>query len=209
MIKIMINTPKGGVGKTTTATNIALFLAKRGQRVLAVDLAGGLLMSYALAQTPEFAAGTGNKIDSREAERVPTRFPGSSNFDYAVIDTDDSYTVFEDLLRGDQSGWRVISPINPLDQVGLIRIPHELRAVSVGTYLSPNGPKIKVFANMAYSGDAAEGAASLRNALSKEGIEVLMLTTTVPYAPTTSAPIRLGDTAYNNALSNLLAEIGI
>lgn len=209
MIKIMVNTPKGGVGKTTTATNIALLLARRGQRVLAVDLAGGLLMSQALAQTPEFAAGTDNRIDAKETERVPTRFPGSSNFDYAVIDTDDSYTVFEDLLKGDQSGWRVISPINPLDQVGLIRIPHELRAVSLGAYLSPNGPKMKVFANMAYPGDVAEGATSLRKALSNEGIEGLMLTTAVPYAPTTSAPIQLNDGAYNAALNKLLAEIGI
>jgi len=209
MIKIMINTPKGGVGKTTTATNIALLLASRGHRVLAVDLAGGLLMSQALAKTPEFAAGTSNKVDSREAERVPDRFPGSSNFDYAVIDTDDSYTVFADLLKGSQSGWRVVSPVNPLDDVGLERVPHELRSVSLGTYLSPNGPEIKVFANMAYRGSVEEGAAILREALSSKGIERLMLTAALPYASTTDAPIRLGDAAYNAALNELLAEIGI
>lgn len=209
MIKIMINTPKGGVGKTTTATNIALLLARRGCRVLVLDFAGGLLMSQALARTPEFAATTGNKIELKEAERIPNRFPGSSDFDFAVIDTDDSYTVFEDLLKANQSGWRVISPINPLDEVGLVRIPHELRSVSVAAFLSPDGPKIKVFANMAYPGNSASGAASLRKVLSDEGIEGLMLGTVVPYANTINPLIRLSDAEYAASLNKLLAEIGV
>ncbi|MFM6453234.1 MAG: AAA family ATPase [Planktothrix sp.] len=40
MIKIVVNATKGGVGKTTVATNIALLLAQQNKRVWALDLAG-------------------------------------------------------------------------------------------------------------------------------------------------------------------------
>jgi cellulose biosynthesis protein BcsQ len=55
-------------GKTTTATNLALLLARMGRRVLAVDLAGGQLMAKALLALPEFANHSGNKVESREAD---------------------------------------------------------------------------------------------------------------------------------------------
>src|ERR1700733_9546295 len=35
---ILFNSPKGGVGKTTLAAHVAAILAKRGYRVLALDL---------------------------------------------------------------------------------------------------------------------------------------------------------------------------
>src|ERR1051326_2459239 len=55
MIKIVVNSPKGGVGKTTLAMNAALYLAGAGNRVWALDLAQSGLMAQQLRATNEFA----------------------------------------------------------------------------------------------------------------------------------------------------------
>ena len=209
MIKIVINTPKGGVGKTTTATNLALLLARMGRRVLAVDLAGGQLMAKALLRLPEFAENSGNKVDPREAERVPESFTGSGLFDFAVLDTDDSFTVAADFLLGTRQGWRVVSPVNPHDAPGLIRIPDELGKVATGLLLSPNRLPISIFANMAHGGDAELGTQKLRTALHNHAIESLMLPVVLPHVSSQIWPILIDDDAYRNALGDLLGMIGI
>ncbi|ADM97055.1 hypothetical protein Dda3937_01749 [Dickeya dadantii 3937] len=209
MIKLIVNTPKGGVGKTTTATNIALLLAQKGFRVWAIDLAGGLLMSQALQNRSEFASTTPNKIEQKETERVPTHFPGASQYDFAVLDTDDSFTVGEDMLLGNRPSWRVISPINPHDRVGLQRIPRDIRALAAGAFLSPSELQMTIVVNMAYGGDIQEGFIQLRAALAECGIEGLLTALYLPHAPMETSPILLNDIHYKESLDNFLRGIGI
>lgn len=184
-------------------------LARKRWRVLAVDLAGGLLMSQALMATPEFASGSSNRIEQREGQRIPANFPGALEFDYAVLDTDDSFTVGEDLLLANRPGWRVISPINPHDPVGLSRIPGEIRAVATATLLSPSELRISIVANMAFGGDIADGCALLRQALHACGIEKLLVNTVLPFGTSKTPPHLLDDDAYAAALENLQGEIGL
>jgi chromosome partitioning protein len=207
MIKLLVNTPKGGVGKTTTATNIALLLACQGHRVMAVDLAGGLLMSRTLSTTAEFAEDSDNIIRQMEGEGVPENFSGASSFDYAVIDTDDSFVVSADLLRGTRTGWRVLSPVFPYDRVGLDRIPRELRAVLTAVALTPSEVRVHVFANMAHGGDISEGQNRLREAFERHSIESTLLEAYLPHAPLASAPVLLDDPEYRASLQSLLAEV--
>ncbi|MFS2015679.1 ParA family protein [Massilia sp. CT11-108] len=207
MLKLLVNTPKGGVGKTTTATNIALLLARQGQRILAVDLAGGLIMSRVLSTTPEFSRSSGNRIIQMEGEGVPDNFSGASGFDYAVLDTDDSFVVSADLLRGTRSGWRVLSPINPHDTIGLDRIPRELRAVLTTTALTPSELRLSVFANMAHGGEVTSGLEKIRTALCDHGIESTLANTHLPYSPSENAPILLEDPNYTESLQSLLYEV--
>jgi chromosome partitioning protein len=65
VLKIVVNATKGGVGKTTVATNIALLLAQQNYRVWALDLAGRSRMGKFLESTGHFANDK-NKIDIRE-----------------------------------------------------------------------------------------------------------------------------------------------
>ena len=47
--------PKGGVGKTTTAVNVATLLARRGHSVLLIDLEADLNASISLGVRPSEA----------------------------------------------------------------------------------------------------------------------------------------------------------
>lgn len=134
MIKILINAPKGGVGKTTLATNIALYLAKNNHRVWALDLAQGQQMTTALKGTEHFdQEQTTNKIETRELESIPVRLPGVSKYDFLVADTDDYLEIIKDLAdQGKSKGWNVIVPI--MDEYnGLQRIPQEIGALLVSS----------------------------------------------------------------------------
>ncbi|GAA6617939.1 AAA family ATPase [Scytonema sp. NUACC26] len=70
MLKLVINSPKGGVGKTTIATNAALLLASRGMKVLALDLAGGLRMSNYIRKKQAEAEQFGYFKDALEREGI-------------------------------------------------------------------------------------------------------------------------------------------
>jgi chromosome partitioning protein len=209
MLKIVVNTPKGGVGKTTTATNISLYLARHGRRVWALDFAGGLLMSNILRNSPEFGPGTSNLIETHEGQRIPQIFPGASNFDVAVLDTDDAFTVAEDLLLGSRVGWRVVAPVNPYDYLALDRVPREIRSVATAGFLAPDRLGIYIVTNIAHSGEPQHGYDELGNALQQQGIRSLLVNTIIPHGQSNSPPIFIDDSNYARSIGILLAEIGV
>lgn len=176
---------------------------------MALDLAGGFIMARTLSNMPEFAVGTTCKVEYRDDLRMPSKFPGASSFDFAVLDSDDSYTVPEDLLNGSKAGWRVISPVNPFDTVGLDRVPRELRAVAIGGSFVAAELRISVFTNLAYGGDPQVGHGRMQSTLASEGIGSLLLRTILPHSSSVSKPVMLDDQVYSDALSALLREVGI
>jgi chromosome partitioning protein len=118
VLKIVVNATKGGVGKTTVATNIALLLAQQNKRVWALDLAGRSRMGNFL-KSIDYFANDRNKIDIRETEPLPDNFPGASNYDFLVADTDDYYEVPAAVVT--KRGWRLIVPVVPkYDPIGLL-----------------------------------------------------------------------------------------
>lgn len=167
MLKYLVNTPKGGVGKTTISTNLALFLASKKSRVWALDLAQGSFMSQYLSESPMFQENGTCKIDTREGDRLPTSFAGSKAFDYMVVDTDDDYQHIVNVLDQLKVGWRLISPVPPDDYHALDRVPYDLSLLKAAAMLKDSNIPFKVVANKV---TAPEQIQKLKVELEKKGI---------------------------------------
>lgn len=165
-------------------------------------------MSRALEKFTLFNNGK-NKITQAEATHLPDKFTGSSKFDFVIFDTDDSFTVPEDLLRGKKRGWKVVSPINPFDPVGLQRIPKEIGAVVKASFLSPNQINLSIVANMVYGGDHKEGYMLLKEKLDEQGILSLLISSILPHAQISDIPPIIEEDSYINSIKSLLQEIAI
>ncbi|AFZ50784.1 nucleotide-binding protein [Dactylococcopsis salina] len=150
MIKIVVNATKGGVGKTTVATNIALLLAQQDYRVWALDLAGRSRMANFL-ESSYFNNGF-NKIDIRETTPLPNSFPGAKNYDFLVADTDDYYEVPATVVT--QKGWRLIIPVVPqYDPVGLEDIVKETASLLNFGLITDFIPKARIIVNNRFPAD--------------------------------------------------------
>ena len=128
MLKLAVNSPKGRVGKTTIATNAVLLLASEGKKVLALDLAGGNLMSKYIKERQAEEKEKYKSIDIIEDElgELPTSIKGGRAYDFMMTNIDDYYKILHNLVDPKRRGWRAIAPILPDDAVGLQRISEEL-----------------------------------------------------------------------------------
>lgn len=206
MKKILINAPKGGVGKTTLATNIALMLAREGYRVWALDLAQGRQMSTYLSCTDEFD--NKNKIEVKELESIPLNFPGASQFDFLVVDTDDYHKIISDLSDPKKSnGWKIIVPI--VDEYnGLQRIPEELSALMLAIMLKSQ-PKLnlKAFGNKIQKNSPESSINNIKEALEKKGVENLLGTSYITLCES-QPPYYIDNTQFSTELKEILEEMG-
>jgi chromosome partitioning protein len=151
VLKIVVNATKGGVGKTTVATNIALLLAQQNKRVWALDLAGRSRMGNFL-KSIDYFANDRNKIDIRETKPLPDNFPGASNYDFLVADTDDYYEVPVAVVTN--RGWRLIVPVVPeYDPIGLEDIVKETASLLNFGLLIDIVPKARIIVNNRFPSD--------------------------------------------------------
>jgi chromosome partitioning protein len=210
VIKIVVNSPKGGVGKTTIAMNTALYLARRHKRVWALDLAQGGLMTDQLRTTEEFSGeNPHNRLDTQELGELPLEFPGSRKFAYLVADTDDYFKILENLLDEKRRGWRVITPILAGDYNGLERIPKEIRVLMTGGLLLGERPILRIIINRCAAVAYEAMRAAVSKHLTEHGIVTLLADSWIPEASFAAAPYFINETAFADSVRRMLSEIGI
>jgi len=90
---ILISNRKGGVGKTTTAVNLASFLAKEGYKVLLIDLDTQSHLQFALGYKKKFKKGIHKALDDMDIENCIYKtevenlsfIPADINFDISKL----------------------------------------------------------------------------------------------------------------------------
>lgn len=207
MLKIVVHAPKGGVGKTTLATNISLFLAKQGKRVWALDLAQGGLMSDDLKASQHFETSI-HKIEIQELEELPVKFPGSSKFDVLVADTDDYYKIQSNFLDKIHKGWRVIVPLVPSDPKGCKRIAKETKKIARAALVSSSQINLKIVINKSNSDDYTSDREEVESLMKQEGIFSLLSSEWIPFS-TAKDPYYIHDPNFSESIEKLLISIGV
>lgn len=207
MIKILVNAPKGGVGKTTLATNIALYLAQNNNKVWALDLAQGEQMTKALKETIYFSQNqTENKIETKELQSIPKKLTGVRNYDFLVADTDDYLEIIKDLADQKISkGWNVIIPIVN-EYNGLKRIPDEIGALFISyMFTGLLKFKLKIVPNKVTNEESIE---KIKSALTEHNIERFMSEVYISDCQS-EAPYYINEDQFKSEIDNLLKEIGV
>jgi chromosome partitioning protein len=210
MIKVVIHSPKGGVGKTTVATNAALLLASQGIKVLAYDFAQGGMMARFIQEKKDQNPQKYMSLDVREEElgELPSEFvKGGQDYDIMIADTDDYHKILENLVDPKKRGWRAIAPILPpeIDEIGAKRIPEELAAVATKEVLTQRKFPLRILPNRCNEEDIQ----SIRQCLEDAGIGSLMSQYYLPDSSSQEPPIFWEeDSLFCQQLTNVLRELG-
>ncbi|EAW33315.1 AAA family ATPase [Lyngbya sp. PCC 8106] len=214
MLKLLINAPKGGVGKTTIATNTALLLAEEGKSVLVLKLSGTSRIKYHIENAKKNVPNIYGKIEVEEHtdENLPN-FKGRGKYDVVVADTDDNWNILDQLVDKKRKGWRVIVPIVPSDSEAMQSIPEELQPIVNQSRIIGINLCMKIVPNKCgLCDDSSSDISLVKQRLQDCGLLTYMSRYYLPYAGRVlppSSPIFLDNSIFREQLNLLLFELGI
>ncbi len=215
MLKLVINSPKGGVGKTTIATNAALLLAAEGKKVLVLKLSSSSRILQHIEnkqkENPDLYGSIEiadeNKFDPEEFQGLPTSFPGMGKFDVAVADTDDKWEILEKLVDKKGKGWRVIAPIVPGDSEAMEAIPDELKIIVTQSQIKGFPLKLTIVPNRCgEKKDVEEDIEMVKNKLQQTGLLGKLSSYYLPYVENMSLPDFLENDDFYTNLKLILSK---
>lgn len=208
MLKLVINSPKGGVGKTTIATNAALLLAAKGKKVLVLKLSSSSRIIQHIENKQQedpdlyrsITIADENKFDPEEFQGLPISFPGMGKFDVVVADTDDQWKILEKLVDKKRKGWRVIVPIVPGDSEAMEAIPDELKTIVIQSNVTGVPLQLTIVPNRCgEKKDVEEDIEIVKNRLEQTGLLGKLSSYYLPYAGDIGLPNFLrNDNFYTN-----------
>lgn len=215
MLKLLINAPKGGVGKTTIATNTALLLAEKGKSVLVLKMSGTSRIRYHIETAKKNSPDVYGNIEVKEHidETLPENFKGMGKYDIVVADTDDNWKILDRLVEKERKGWRVIVPIVPHDSEGMQSIPDELTPIDIQSKITGIKLYMKIIPNRCGELDDNSSDISLvQQRLQESKLRSYMSDYYLPYAGRvlpSNSPIFIDNSIFREQLNCLLSEIGI
>lgn len=208
---IIVNTPKGGVGKTTTSTNIAKLLDEMGYKILVYDVAQGLKFSERFEEEKSKGNWSGIVYQDELADELNKsikKIIKKEKIDYVVVDTDDYYEILFKLYDSAKE----ISNDNCIVIAPLTSGEEEIERVARDLSLRGNGYMGKI--NIKVVGNRIpKQSQKLNNKFTSKftnyGLDKLVASTFIRECKQDYYPFFISNIDYRNEIISLLKEVKI
>lgn len=208
---IVVNAPKGGVGKTTTAVNLSIFLYNKGLNIVGYDVAQGELFSKQIAEYNKITIKMFTEELSQKVSNDLSEYCRKNKVDFIIVDTDDYYDVFFDFIddfnKVTDDNVNIIVPF-PNGYQERERIPDDLRKVVLGLKMSGKERNIFIFCNK-MSKSAKTRNKKVLNSLENVGIGNLLIDSVISMGENEVEPYYIEGRLFSEQLSKLVEEINI
>lgn len=209
---ILVNAPKGGVGKTTLSTNIALYLKLQGYSVLALDVAQGTLMTEHLEKSNHFST-KDFTILTQELETTYTnsldKVLKKKQFDFIVVDTDDYYKILTDFPKTIPSSAELLILIPIVDEPNTReRITQEIKNTLIGYAVQNHTIDIKLVCNKC-TATLKNRPKKIVDLLKDIKLDTLLTHQMIHLAHTKHWPYYINCPIFNTEIESLLREVKV
>lgn len=209
---ILVNAPKGGVGKTTLSTNIALYLKRQGYKVLAFDTAQGELMTRQLKKSGYFSNPDINilteELEVSYTNPLKKRLI-NNQVDFIVVDTDDYFKVLTEFPSSVPTNIELLILVPIVDEPNTReRITQEINTILIHSTTSKNAITLRLVCNKCTS-KLKNRPKKILESLSKVHLDQLLTEQMIHLAHHKYSPYYIDCPIFNSEIESLLKELKV